>query len=253
MASISQLLVAPKLEGQRVLIVQCQPPQAFSLGATVARAGAHVTVARTRGAAMAEIERRDKGYDAAVVDADLPGDGIAAVVHALRGVERPCLAVGLCSSVSQADRQRAVAAGVIDLFLPPHRPDTFVDALHHCAMATAHLRAKLGNGVAPLEPPPIPLLRRPPHAVGSGPRRLVDPARQRRSDLEGRVIALASGRGLSDRELCVLRYIAMGYRYDEIAAVMVISPRTVKMHAFNVRKKVGASDRYHLLRKMYAL
>jgi DNA-binding CsgD family transcriptional regulator len=45
----------------------------------------------------------------------------------------------------------------------------------------------------------------------------------------------------------------MGYRYDEIAAVMVISPRTVKMHAFNVRKKVGASDRYHLLRKMYAL
>jgi DNA-binding NarL/FixJ family response regulator len=162
------------------------------------------------------------------------------------------LAVGLCSSGSQADRRRAVAAGVIDLLAPPHlAADSFVDMLTRCSVATAHLRARIDGLDDPLEPLPPP--RRPPHAVEPGTRCLVDPARLRRSDLEGRVHAFADGRGLSTREMSVLRYIAMGYRYEEIGEVMAISARTVKMHASNVRRKVGASDRYQLLRKMYAV
>jgi DNA-binding NarL/FixJ family response regulator len=252
MASTPQLVASSQLASMRVLIVQCQPPQALALGATVARAGGHVTVARTRGAALMEIERRGHGYDAAVVDATMPGDGLEAVVAALRVGERPCLAVGLCSSKSQADRQRAVAGGVIDLFTPPHAAEDFVDMLARCAAATAHLRARLDGSDLPLEPIPLPVPRRPPHAVGSGPRCFVDPARLKRGDLEGRLRAFAEGRGLSDREVSVLRYIAMGYRYEEIGEVMAISPRTVKMHASNVRRKVGVRDRYQLLRKMYS-
>jgi DNA-binding NarL/FixJ family response regulator len=255
MASSPQPVVTPRLNGQRVLIVQCQPPLGLALGATVARAGGHVTVARTRGAALVEIERCADGYDAAVVDAGLPGDGVLAVVQALRGGPWPCLAVGLCSSRTD-DRRRAVAAGVIDLIVPPHVADAFVDVVSRCASATAQLRANLEGLDGPLDAWPQLAVRRParrrsPHGLGGAPRSLVDPARVRRSDLESRVRAFGAGRGMSPREVSVLRYIAMGYRYEEIAEAMAIKPRTVKMHAGNVRKKAGASDRYQLMRKMY--
>ena len=248
MASISEPLGESLLSERRVLIVQCQPPQALSLGATVARAGGRVTVARTRGAALAEIARDDKGFDAAVVDAQLPGDGVMSVVHALRSAEWPCLAVGFCPLGGHADRRRAVVAGVIDLFVPPHSAEAFVAAVARCAVATDHLRSRLDGGRLPEAAPS----RRPPHAVEGGPRCLVAPTRLRRGDLESRVRAFADGRGLSDRELAVLRFIAMGYRYDEIGEAMAISARTVKMHATNVRRKVGATNRNHLIRKMYA-
>ncbi len=251
MASLPVPLDAFPLDERRVLIVQCQSPQALSLGATVARAGGRVTVARTRSAALAEITREGKGFDAAVVDAQLPGDGVASVVHALRSSPWPCLAVGFCPSGSQADRRRAVVGGVVDLFVPPHSPDAFVAVIARCAEVTAHLRSRLEGGMLPVLES-IPTLRRPPHDVEEGPRCLVAPTRVRRSDLESRVRSFADGRGLSDRELAVLRFIAMGYRYDEIGEAMAISARTVKMHATNVRKKVGASDRNSLVRKMYA-
>jgi DNA-binding NarL/FixJ family response regulator len=237
-----------RLRGRRVLVVQCAPPDALALGATVARAGGHVTVARTRRAALVEIEQRRDGYDAAVVDDSLPGEGVANIVEALRRGEHPCLAVGLCSSEREVDRRRAVAAGVVELIPRPLRADTFLEAVERCAAATTCLRARIGGDdtVVPLRAVP----RRPPHGIAKRPS-LSDPARCRHEDLERRSSALARRRGLSQRELVVLRFIAMGYRYREIAHELSLSPRTVKMHAMNLRKKTGATDRLQLVRKIY--
>jgi two-component system response regulator FixJ len=55
---------------------------------------------------------------------------------------------------------------------------------------------------------------------------------------------------LSPRERSVLRFIALGYRYQDIGEALSISPRTVKMHAANVRKKAGVATRWELLRKV---
>ena len=48
---------------------------------------------------------------------------------------------------------------------------------------------------------------------------------------------------LSQRERDVLKVIALGLAYDEIAAKLFISPHTVKNHVSNIYRKLGIDDR----------
>ena len=56
---------------------------------------------------------------------------------------------------------------------------------------------------------------------------------------------------LSDRELEVLRLIALGYTNNEIAQQLVLSVRTVETHRAHIQQKLGRSTRAELVR--YAL
>jgi two-component system response regulator NreC len=79
--------------------------------------------------------------------------------------------------------------------------------------------------------------------VGKGGR-YVDPA------IGG--LALASADAvLTDRELEVLRLVALGHTNSEIATKMYISPRTVETHRANLQSKLGITGRPELVR--YAL
>lgn len=66
-------------------------------------------------------------------------------------------------------------------------------------------------------------------------------------------LALTSARdaALTDRELEVLRLVALGYTNPEIAKRMFISARTVETHRANLQGKLGLSGRPELVR--YAL
>jgi two-component system response regulator NreC len=57
--------------------------------------------------------------------------------------------------------------------------------------------------------------------------------------------------GLSERELDVLRLIALGYTNTEIADHLMLSVRTVESHRAHVQRKLGMSKRSQLVR--YAL
>jgi two-component system response regulator NreC len=57
--------------------------------------------------------------------------------------------------------------------------------------------------------------------------------------------------GLSERELDVLRLIALGFTNTEIAEQLVLSVRTVESHRAHVQRKLGMSKRSELVR--YAL
>jgi DNA-binding CsgD family transcriptional regulator len=70
-------------------------------------------------------------------------------------------------------------------------------------------------------------------------------------EMFARVGRLAETTGLSPRQHTVLRFIALGYRYPEIAAELGIGLRTVKMHAQSLRKKLGARSRYAMVRRVY--
>jgi two-component system response regulator NreC len=80
--------------------------------------------------------------------------------------------------------------------------------------------------------------------VGRGGRYL-DPA------IGGWALTGAGDTALSERELEVLRLLALGYTNAEIAEQMYISPRTVETHRANLQSKLGTTGRPELVR--YAL
>ena len=49
--------------------------------------------------------------------------------------------------------------------------------------------------------------------------------------------------GLTQRELEVLRLVAEGYRNDQIAETLFISPKTASVHVSRILAKLGASTR----------
>jgi DNA-binding CsgD family transcriptional regulator len=61
------------------------------------------------------------------------------------------------------------------------------------------------------------------------------------ADPRPRVRALA----LSDKEIAVLREIAVGRETDEIAALLYVSPHTVRTHVKNGMRKLQARNRAH--------
>jgi RNA polymerase sigma factor (sigma-70 family) len=54
--------------------------------------------------------------------------------------------------------------------------------------------------------------------------------------------------GLTARETEVLRLVAKGYSYREIAEQLVISVKTVQNHVQNILTKLQLSKRYELMR-----
>lgn len=81
-------------------------------------------------------------------------------------------------------------------------------------------------------------------AVGGGGRYL-DPA------VGGWALGADDDGVLTERELQVLRLVALGHTNSEIAAQMYISSRTVETHRANLQRKLGVSGRPELVR--YAL
>ncbi len=65
---------------------------------------------------------------------------------------------------------------------------------------------------------------------------------------DSRVRDLADSAQLSDRERAVLTYLLMGRSLADIAAILNISPRTVKFHQANILEKLGADSRTDLIR-----
>jgi two-component system response regulator NreC len=75
--------------------------------------------------------------------------------------------------------------------------------------------------------------------------RYLDPA------IGGWALTSADNVALTERELEVLRLVALGYTNNEIAGRMYISPRTVETHRANLQAKLGLTGRPELVR--YAL
>ena len=75
--------------------------------------------------------------------------------------------------------------------------------------------------------------------------RYLDPA------IGGWALTRENDAALTDRELEVLRLVALGHTNSEIATRMYISPRTVETHRANLQAKLGLNGRPELVR--YAL
>ena len=77
--------------------------------------------------------------------------------------------------------------------------------------------------------------------------------KSRRAASAAAVVRSLSGRAeprqqLTDREVEVLRLLARGYTYKEIAERLFISVKTVETHASNILRKTQTSNRHQLTR-----
>jgi DNA-binding NarL/FixJ family response regulator len=223
----------PSLRGASLIAAVFDPTHALAVGTMLARAGADVTVARCAQAVREALAVRPGGFDGALVDLGL-GDEHDTITELLRRHSAPCFHALVGDKDQLGDAREAFGSGAIDIVLAPLRAEELVHAIARVVEATASVRRRCGVAT-----PAHTVPRRRPRALQPGP------------ELEHAIAGIARDR-LSPRELNVLRYIALGYRYQEIGRELSISLSTVKMHASNVRRKIGAGTRWDLLRMMFA-
>ncbi len=241
MTTTVQHTSSPSLQSSRILVVQVRPLAALGLGAAIVRTGAKVNLCRSSDAALAVLASPDNTFDGAVLDGELPRPVLQRIAASLREACKPCLSVGVGTPADDTAVRRLVEAGVMELVIPPVKETAVIEALGRCVVETSRLRsavvqAPTGSGAG----------RRPPHWTAASARAVP----RFNPDIEHAVDCYAKRVRLSPREISVLKLIALGYLYDEIGEVLSIANRTVKMHAANVRRKVGAPNRMALVRKV---
>ncbi len=235
------------ISGSRVLVVQTRSMTELGLGASIVRTGARMNLCRSTHAALDVLDSPSNAFDAAVLDGELSRANLARISRALRASGRPCLSVGVATPKDDGSVRRLVDVGVMELVIPPLTETAVVEALGRCVSETRRLRAKL-DGLARKG---VRLRNGPPHWNGSPTTKARASSVPRfNPDIEEACDRYARRARLSPRETSVLKLIALGYIYDEIGEALSITGRTVKMHAANVRKKVGAPNRMALVRKV---
>jgi len=149
-----------------------------------------------------------------VLDLNMPGASSLDAIPVLREESPDTQIVVLTMQEEPAFARRALAAGAIGYVLKEAAEDELVEAVRRAAGGELYLNPRLGARVAS-EPPPGP------------------------------------PDGLSEREVDVLRLIALGHTNAEIATQLFLSVRTVESHRAHIQRKLDLSSRAELVR--YAL
>ena len=162
--------------------------------------------------------RTTRGYkpDVLVLDLNMPGgsslEAIPAIIEASPGTS---IAV-LTMQNEPAFARQALGAGALAYVLKEAADDELVTAVRRAAAGETYLNPQLGARMA-AEPP----------------------------------LSERSPNDLSEREIEVLRMIALGYTNAEIAERLYLSIRTVESHRSHIQQKLRRSSRADLVR--YAL
>ncbi|MGH2860103.1 MAG: response regulator [Solirubrobacteraceae bacterium] len=152
--------------------------------------------------------------DVLVLDLNMPGEASIDAIPGLRSEFPATQIVVLTMQNEPAYARSALGAGVLGYVLKESADAELVEAIRAAVAGEQYLNPRLGAKVA-AEPP-------------AGP-----------------------PDGLSDRELEILRLIALGYTNSQVAEELFLSVRTVETHRAHIQHKLGLGDRAELVR--YAL
>jgi two-component system response regulator NreC len=152
--------------------------------------------------------------DVLVLDLNMPGEPSIEAIPKLRQEFPRTQIVVLTMQNEPAYARSALGAGVLGYVLKESADAELVEAIRSAVAGEQYLNPRLGAKVA-AEPPPGP------------------------------------PDGLSDRELEILRLIALGFTNSQVAEELFLSVRTVETHRAHIQQKLGLSDRAELVR--YAL
>lgn len=152
--------------------------------------------------------------DVLVLDLNLPGGLSLGAIPELRERFPDTQIVVLTMQDEPAYARAALGSGALGYVLKEAAESELVEAVRRAARGETYLNPRLGARVA-AEPPPGP------------------------------------PDGLSEREVEVLRMIALGHTNAEIAEALYLSVRTVETHRAHIQQKLRLSSRSELVR--YAL
>jgi two-component system response regulator NreC len=152
--------------------------------------------------------------DVLVLDLNMPGGSSLDAIPAIRAEAPETQIVVLTMQEEPAFARHALAAGAAGYVLKEAADSELVEAVRRAAAGKIYLNPTLGARIA-REPPPGP------------------------------------PDDLSEREVEVLRLIALGHTNSEIAAQLFLSVRTVETHRAHIQQKLRVSSRAELVR--YAL
>ncbi len=152
--------------------------------------------------------------DVLVLDLNMPGESSIEAIPELRKEFPHTQIVVLTMQNEPAYARSALSAGVLGYVLKESADAELVEAIRAAVAGQRYLNPRLGARVAS-EPPPGP------------------------------------PDGLSERELEILRLIALGYTNSQVAEELFLSVRTVETHRAHIQQKLGLNDRAELVR--YAL
>lgn len=149
-----------------------------------------------------------------VLDLNMPGGSSLDAIPAIRAESPDTQIVILTMQEEPAFARQALAAGAAGYVLKEAADGELVEAVHRAAANQTYLNPTLGARIA-REPPPGP------------------------------------PDDLSEREVEVLRLIALGHTNAEIAEQLYLSVRTVETHRAHIQQKLRLNSRADLVR--YAL
>jgi two-component system response regulator NreC len=152
--------------------------------------------------------------DVVVLDLNMPGGSTLDAIPAIRAEAPDTQIVILTMQDEPAYARQALAAGVMGYVLKEAADAELVEAVRRAAAGDTYLNPRLGARLA-AEPPPGP------------------------------------PDGLSEREVEVLKMIALGHTNAEIADQLYLSVRTVETHRAHIQQKLRLATRAELVR--YAL
>jgi DNA-binding NarL/FixJ family response regulator len=165
--------------------------------------------------------------DVVLLDVHLPGGGGQAVVTALRAAHPQVRFLALSASDAPEDVIAVVRAGARGYVTKTISGPELVDAVRRVAAGDAVFSPRLAGFV-------LDAFAAQPPASGDHPS--PDPSFDPELDQ------------LTSREREVLRLIARGYTYKEIARELYISVKTVESHVSSVLRKLQLSTRHQLTR-----
>jgi RNA polymerase sigma factor (sigma-70 family) len=163
--------------------------------------------------------------DVVLLDVHLPGGGGQAVVQAVRGSHPDVRFLALSASDAPEDVIAVIRAGARGYVTKTIGTDELTDAIHRVASGDAVFSHRLAGFV-------LDAFASMPGEQAAAERPSFDPELDQ----------------LTSREREVLRLIAQGYTYKEIAKELFISAKTVESHVSSVLRKLQLSSRHQLTR-----
>ncbi|WBB79368.1 response regulator transcription factor [Micromonospora sp. WMMD882] len=206
--------------GIRVMVVDDHPMWRDGVARDLTEAGHHVVATTGEGRQAVRIAPAARP-DVVVLDLHLPDAAGAEVIHGLRAALPGVRVLMLSASGEEADVLAAVKAGATGYLLKSAAAAEFLDAVAR----TARGEAVFTPGLAGL-------------VLGEYRRLAAEPARP---------VGEGAPR-LTDRETEVLRLVAKGLSYKQIATRLGLSHRTVQNHVQNTLGKLHLHNRVELTR-----